>query len=492
MTTFLKTLSKTFLVLLAMLFATMSYANWFGPAGVYISVNGEERLYRLNDENWGADAGPLSGDPALIPTFNNVDLGMPVSLVIDRGIGIGNGPQLNDRWRIFYRIVRVGGTQTTPWVGNFMQWTNSVTGGNQQLTASLGVDILALASGLAGAGTYQLQIGVILDNATAPDVWRTATFTIVEGGPPVFNVSTTPATGRNLDGNISITVTDGNAPFSVTIGDSTRTNVSIGATTMRNLGAGTYRISVEDANGNEIVDSVIVGIAPGTIEEPTINISLNQTTIFRNENFSFEVSGNEADSVVVLINNVYVASFSFSGENFSETVPFTPTEARDHWIRAIAISDFGFRREESTDFIVRDSVSATWHFTNTPPFENDVPLGLVVNLFDADSAVLRLDGAIIHRSQNEDGFSINLPTPLTVGNRSLSLTAYGFRNTTAPLNKSFTIVQGTSNVLLLEENVVKAFPNPASTYLILQGANLTIGTEIFIYNMLGRLVGTYR
>jgi len=186
MNTSIKRTFKALVVLCALMFTTVSYAqNYFGPAGVFILVNETEILYRLNNEEWGLDAGPLSGPSGNVQTFEGVNFGVTTSLVIARGIGIANGPQLNDRWRIFFRVVTADGTQATPWVGTFMQWHSTVGGVGQHqnslLQATMDVDILALADALAGEGAYQLQIGVRLDNAVEPEVYRTATF-IVEHG----------------------------------------------------------------------------------------------------------------------------------------------------------------------------------------------------------------------------------------------------------------------------------------------------------------------
>jgi len=186
MTTFIKGTFKTLAVLGALMLATVVYAqNYFGPAGVFISVNEIEVLYRLNDESWGADAGDLSGPPANVQTFDGVDFGVTESLVIARGIGVANGPELNNRWRIFFRVVTADGTQATPWIGHFMQWYMLVGGVGQHqnslLQADLNIDILALADELAGEGTYQLQIGVRLDYAAEPEVYRTATFVVEHG-----------------------------------------------------------------------------------------------------------------------------------------------------------------------------------------------------------------------------------------------------------------------------------------------------------------------
>ncbi|MCL2416372.1 MAG: T9SS type A sorting domain-containing protein [Bacteroidales bacterium] len=190
MTTFLKCKARTTLVLIAVLFATTSYTQqtgWFGPAGVYLSVNERTTLYRINTTIWDPSAGSLNS--AVSSSLDGVDLAIPTSLTIVSFRSVGSG-DLNNKQKIFYRIRNVNTGETTAWTPFLMEWVSGIPGQSNQYLQEVGrpssIDILAEADTWNGEGDYELQIGerhqeTGIAGITEPTEWVSATFRIVHG-----------------------------------------------------------------------------------------------------------------------------------------------------------------------------------------------------------------------------------------------------------------------------------------------------------------------
>ena len=124
---------------------------------------------------------------------------------------------------------------TTPSETGFT-YSWSASGGNFDNTTSATPDYTMMMP-----GTYQIYVTVTKDNCTTRD---TTTVTIIEG-PSVSLSSTDIDCDGDTDGSITSTVTGGTAPYTYTWSDATIGNQA----NPNNLAAGTYNLTVTDANG---------------------------------------------------------------------------------------------------------------------------------------------------------------------------------------------------------------------------------------------------
>jgi len=84
-------------------------------------------------------------------------------------------------------------------------------------------------------------------------------------------------------------------------------------------------------------------------------------------------------------------------------------------------------------------------------------------------------------------------TPREMGDNwitAVAMNRFGFR---IVADVDFVVTEGSNRRDVTEDiRYLQVFPNPATTYLIVQTSDVEVGTEILIYNILGRLVGTFQ
>ena len=131
-----------------------------------------------------------------------------------------------------------------------------------------------------GTGPYNISGGFSQNNATSPQTFNnvssgtyivtitdangctsTASASIGNGTGPVANASSIAATCGANNGNVTVTWTNGVAPFSIT-GDLALSNAT-SPSVFNNLASGSYSIVVTDANGCTSVASAIVANSGG-------------------------------------------------------------------------------------------------------------------------------------------------------------------------------------------------------------------------------------
>jgi hypothetical protein len=231
--------------------------------------------------------------------------------------------------------------------------------------------------------------------------------------------------------------------------------------------------------------------------EPLISIAMSETILLRNETADVFLTAENADSVAVYRNGVFWQGFSTNIEaEFSEILSLTPTERGEHYLTATAINRFGFRVSDEIDFLVKDSVSVAMRFIDIGPNNThlrNTPLDVIVELFDADSAVLKINNnTILYRAKNEDGFMVTLPTTLGVREHTLYLMAYGIRNSMAFDTLIFTVVQSLSNCpYLLTDERILVYPNPVTDgnlTVVIPSEARDLSAIVEIFDMSGKRV----
>jgi len=335
---------KALIVLCALMFTTVLYAQdrGYGAAGIFISLNDVSNGFHMNENNWANQY--FGGD-----RLEGMYFGLPTSLVFTHA-------------------------RARAWSHAWNQFPGSAGYGQKcyHLTEAGG--------GAAFRVFYRLGIG------GAFSAWTSFPLaSCVHIGGDYLNLFT-------VHGDVDIDLLAEAYAFG---------------------GEGLFTLQMAmtwefegDTPPDSLVQTATFRVVHGEVIEPTLAIVKRDSVLPINELASFAISGTDADSVSIYLNNVLLQTFVFPGETFSQTVHFIPTQMGNNFITVWAMNRFGFRIPQEVDFVV------------------------------------------------------------TAG----------------------------SNRRVVTENsrYLQVFPNPATTYLIVQTSDIEVGTDIFIYNVLGRLVGTFQ
>jgi hypothetical protein len=267
--------------------------------------------------------------------------------------------------------------------------------------------------------------------------------------------------------------------------------------TLQNAAEGLHTILAVAATaggGREEAECSIEVSAPVTPAPTTPTISILQPqngSVFQSgSNITITAQATNADTLILYVNNV-VAQRELS---LNLTYVMQATAAGTYNIEAVARTATGNQAQAAVNITVNGAVvdnpapvAAILHPAHNSGYTEKGSATFIVSLTNADSAVLKFNGAVVHRVGQTDGFSYTI-TNLTAGTHTIAAEAIRKDGQRHAAQISIAVSRSTSAGKDEGRTALLVYPNPAKDKVYISSEVEDANATIDIYTSDGVLI----
>ncbi len=367
----------------------------------------------------------------------------------------------------------------------------TIAAGDTCATATLNVATAATATSLGiSAGSISGPGGVAFTCSTTPVLSISAN--------PVSVLLLAPADGATFTqgDSICITAQAANADTLIIYVNGLEVKRSPLASinyTVKNAAVGTHTILAVAKTSEGVQEQAQRSVVVNAWPQATVSIirPAHGSVLRAGVSVAIAAQATNSDTLILWVNNVekkreHSSSLSYTMSNVEAGLYNIKVLAKNRFNQAL--DQVSIVVNDSTPVVNPQPTVSILQPTNNATFSEGGSATVTVNLTNADSAVLKLDDAVVHRVGSTDAFSFTI-TNLTSGTHSISVKVFGPGGQSSEAQVSIVVNKATAVGKNEGDAMLKVYPNPAGKGSVrIEVDAMYSNTTIGVYSLAGVLL----